>query len=134
MRTYSELKQLLSFSERYEYLRLNGSVAAETFGHERWVNQRFYRSREWKLTRNRVIARDLGCDLGIEGHEIVKQVHVHHMNPIRPEDLYDFNPDIMDPEFLISVSHGTHNAIHYGEAVPAQPILADRFPQDTIPW
>lgn len=134
MRTYSELRTFGTFAERYEYLRLNGSVAHETFGHERWVNQKFYRSHEWKMIRIRVIARDLGRDLGVEGHDIVKQVHVHHMNPIRPEDLYDFNPEIMNPEYLISVSQGTHNAIHYGEEMPVQPILADRTPNDTIPW
>lgn len=134
MRTYSELKTLKTFDERYNYLRLGGRVGLDTFSHERWLNQTFYRSREWKLIRTRVIARDLGCDLGIEGRDIVKQVHVHHMNPMRPENLYDFDPDVLDPEFLISVSFDTHNAIHYGEDPPPPLAFAERKPNDTKLW
>lgn len=134
MRTYSELRYLKTFAERYDYLRLDGAVAQETFGHERWMNQKFYRSREWQLARTRVIARDLGCDLGIEGHEIVKIIQVHHMNPIRAQDIYSFDPSILDPEFLISVSHTTHNAIHYGDEPPKQPIVTVRTPGDTRLW
>lgn len=128
------MRTLTTFRERFDYLRLNGAVGAETFGHERWLNQKFYRSREWKDSRIRVIARDLGCDLGIPGYEIVKHIQVHHMNPMRSGDLYDFNEDILNPEYLVSVSHGVHNAIHYGEEPPQQPVVIDRFPNDTIPW
>ena len=135
MRTYSELVSLLTYEDRYEYLRLRGSVGMETFGHERWLNQKFYRSRQWQHVRNTVIARDLGCDLGVRGYDIVKMIQVHHMNPMRPRNITEFDPDILDPEFLISVSHDTHNAIHYGdETAPRQPAVIHRYPGDTTPW
>ena len=135
MRTYSELVSLPTYEDRYEYLRLRGSVGMETFGHERWLNQRFYRSRQWQYVRNTVIARDLGCDLGVRGYDIVKMIQVHHMNPMRPRNITEFDPDILDPEFLISVSHDTHNAIHYGdETAPRQPAVIHRYPGDTTPW
>lgn len=134
MRTYSELKRFTTFLERFDYLKLNGSVARETFGHERWLNQKFYRSREWSQARIRVIARDLGCDLGVAGYEIVKTIQVHHMNPMRQGDIHDYNEDILDPEYLISVSHSTHNAIHYGEEPPQPTVIIERFENDTIPW
>ena len=135
MRTYSELITLPTYEDRYAYLRLSGSVGTETFGHERWLNQRFYRSREWQQIRNRVIARDLGRDLAMPGYDIVKTIQVHHMNPMRPRDISRFDPDILNPEYLISVSHDTHNAIHYGDdTAPRQPVFAERFPGDTTPW
>lgn len=135
MRTYSELATLDSYEDRFAYLRLNGSVAIETFGHERWLNQKFYRSREWQRTRTQVIARDLGCDLGVQGYEIVKMIQVHHMNPMRPKDIHHFDPDILNPEYLISVSHDTHNAIHYGDqTAPRQPAVIERYPGDTTLW
>lgn len=134
MKTYSELKQLTTFADRYEYLRLNGNVAQETFGHERFMNQKFYRSREWQHVRWKVIARDLGCDLGIPGREIVKQIQVHHMNPMNIRDLYDFNEDVLNLEYLISASHGTHNAIHYGDEPPQTAVIIERTPNDHIPW
>ena len=135
MRTYSELITLPTYEDRYAYLRLSGSVGTETFGHERWLNQRFYRSREWQQIRNRVIARDLGRDLAMPGFDIVKMIQVHHMNPMRPRDISRFDPDILNPEYLISVSHDTHNAIHYGDdTAPRQPVFAERFPGDTTPW
>ena len=135
MRTYSELITLPTYEDRYAYLRLSGSVGTETFGHERWLNQRFYRSREWQQIRNRVIARDLGRDLAMHGFDIVKMIQVHHMNPMRPRDISRFDPDILNPEYLISVSHDTHNAIHYGDdTAPRQPVFAERFPGDTTPW
>lgn len=135
MRTYSELVSLPTYEDRYEYLRLRGSVGMETFGHERWLNQRFYRSRQWQHVRNTVIARDLGCDLGVRGYDIVKMIQVHHMNPMRSRNITEFDPDILDPEFLISVSHDTHNAIHYGdETAPRQPAVIHRYPGDTTPW
>ena len=135
MRSYSELKTLRTYEERFNYLRLSGEVGRETFGHERWLNQNFYRSREWKRIRNVVIARDLGRDLGVEGFDIVKLIQVHHINPMRPANLTTFDPDILDPEYLISVSLETHNAIHYGsEEAPRQPQVVTRLPGDTIPW
>lgn len=135
MRSYSELSKYKTFNDRFEYLRLSGSVGAETFGHERWMNQRFYTSREWKLIRDHVIARDLGCDLGVPGQEIVKRIQVHHMNPMTPQDLIHSNLDILDPEFLISVSHDTHNAIHYGsEEPPVRLEYVERKPGDTKLW
>lgn len=134
MRTYSQLARLRTFDERFEYLKLGAAVGEATFGHERWLNQQFYRSREWRDVRDEVIARDLGYDLGIEGRSIMKQLHVHHMNPIDLPDLYDFNPDVLRPEYLVTVSIQTHNAIHYGSEPPEPITFADRRPGDTTPW
>lgn len=133
-RSYSELSQLETIEERYQYLRLRGAVGAPTFAHERWMNQRFYRSIEWKRIRNHVIARDEGCDLGVEGFEIYDRVYIHHMNPMISEDLKRGNTDILNPEYLISVTMRTHNAIHYGDEslLPQVPII--RRPGDTKLW
>lgn len=133
-RNYTELSSLKTFSERFDYLRLKGVVGSQTFGHERWVNQRFYKSREWKLIRDEVIARDMGCDLGIEGREIMKMIHVHHMNPMTREVIIDSDAAILDPEYLVSVSQSTHNAIHYGAEEPRPPSFEERTPFDTSPW
>lgn len=133
-RTYSELLHYDTFEDRYNYLRLNGSVGLDTFGFDRHMNQQFYRSREWKQMRNLVIARDYGCDLGLEGYEIHEAIYVHHMNPMTPDDIKHGNDDILDPEFLICVTHKTHNAIHYGDErlLPRQ--LVERRPGDTKLW
>lgn len=133
-RTFSELSRLETYEERYEYLKLSGAVGRETFGHERWLNQHFYQSREWKQIRYHVIARDLGCDLGVPGYEIPTKLQVHHMNPINRFDLIDFNSDVLEPEFLITVSHETHNAIHYGADAPRRPLIVERRPGDTKLW
>lgn len=134
LRTYSELRRIESFHERYEYLRLNCYVGEKTFGSERYLNQQFYRSREWKLVRQKVIARDMGMDLGVEDHEIHGRIIIHHMNPMVSDDLIHGNSDILDPEFLITTTHDTHNAIHYGdENLLAKPFV-ERFPGDTKPW
>lgn len=133
-RTYGELQSLETFEERFDYLRIKGFVGSETFGHERWLNQRFYTSREWKAVRTQVIARDLGCDLGIPGREIMKKIHVHHMNPMVIPDLLDFNKDVLNPEYLISVSHETHNAIHYGSEAPKPIVFVERKAGDTKLW
>lgn len=134
-RTYSELSQLETFTERYDYLRLDGQVGRQTFGHERWLNQRFYSSHEWKRIRDRVIARDLGLDLGVPGHDVYKTIQVHHMNPMRPGDFNEFNEEVLDPEFLITISLRTHNAVHYGGDAPGgQYRLPERGPGDTTPW
>jgi hypothetical protein len=134
IKTYRELRRYSTFEERYEYLKLGGAVGSDTFGFDRYLNQEFYKSVLWKQARNLVIARDYGCDLGIEGHEIHDRVYVHHMNPMRPEDIKNSNVDILDPEFLITVNHTTHNAIHYGDArsLPRGPI--ERRPGDTKLW
>lgn len=137
-KSYSELKSLDTFEERYNYLRLKAGVGIDTFGHERYLNQRFYTSREWRAVRNEVITRDRGCDLGISGREIFGRVVVHHMNPMTPEEVVIGKPHILDPEYLISVAHITHNAIHYGSfdtaKRPMEELLVERKSGDTIPW
>lgn len=134
IRTYSDLRRLETFQERYEYLRLNGRVGADTFGFDRYLNQQLYRSERWKMTRRGIIIRDNGCDLGIEGYEIVDKIIIHHMNPLTIEDLMELRDSIFDPEFLICVSHRTHEAIHYGDAtlLPKMPVA--RRPGDTKFW
>ena len=134
IRTYSELITFPTFEERYQYLRLNGSVGRETFGFDRYMNQFFYRSPEWKKVRNEVIARDNGCDLGMEGREIFGRVLIHHMNPISPEDIRDRSDLLLNPEFLITTAHNTHQAIHYGDEslLILPPIQRARY--DTCPW
>lgn len=134
IRTYSELSRLKTYEERYNYLRLLGTPGRETFGFARRVNQAFYQSKEWKKARRLVIARDLGFDMGFEGYPAGPGAIVHHMNPLIEEDILSGDPAILDPEFLITVSHNTHNAIHYGsfDLLP-QPVI-ERTPGDTTPW
>ena len=133
---YSELIQLPTFKERYNYLRLNGAVGKETFGFDRYMNQTFYRSPEWRRVRDFVITRDNGCDLGINGREIPRSVKViiHHLNPILPEDIRNRNDMILDPEYLITTIHNTHLAIHYGNENMLLQELTERFVGDTCPW
>ena len=134
IRTYSELIQLPTFEERFNYLRLDGVVGKDTFGFDRYLNQQFYRSSEWKRIRNQVIVRDNGCDLGIDEYEIHGRILIHHMNPISTEDLQHVSDLLMNPEYLICVSHRTHNAIHYGDEnlIVSAPI--ERSQNDTCPW
>lgn len=134
IKTYSELSRLKTFEERYQYLRLNGSVGRETFGFDRYLNQVFYRSKKWKSIRNRVIIRDNGCDLGIEGREINGRILIHHMNPISLDDIVNESDLLLDPEYLICTVHSTHNAIHYGDEnlLILDPIV--RSKNDTCPW
>lgn len=134
IRSYSELLRFPTFEERFAYLKLGGAVGAETFGFDRYLNQDFYRSRLWKTARRDVIARDLGCDLGIAGYEIYDRVYVHHMNPMRPSDIIHANRDILNPEFLICVTHETHNAIHYGDESKLRKTYVPRQPGDTSLW
>jgi len=135
MRTYSELIKLETFDERYNYLKLDGSVGVDTFGFDRYLNQDFYRSVLWKNIRNHVIVRDMGCDLGIPGLEIPGKIIVHHMNPIELRDLQKDSRYILDPEYLICVSHETHNAIHYGlDHKNDISLPMERTPNDTCPW
>ena len=134
IKTYSELIQIPTFEERFEYLRLNGSVGQETFGFDRYLNQTFYRSNAWKKIRDFVIIRDNGCDLGVEGYEIYGKILIHHMNPITANDIHRATDILLNPEYLICVTHNTHNAIHYGDdnLLPKGPII--RTPNDTCPW
>ena len=135
MRTYSELLKLSTFEDRFNYLSLGGIVGDETFGFERYLNQKLYSSEEWKQVRHFVIVRDGGCDLGILDLDIKGYVYVHHMNPISLDDIENHNPDIFDPEYLITVSLATHNAIHYGDANYLKTIeLIERKPGDTCLW
>lgn len=134
VRTYSELVTLPHFQDRFNYLKLDGAVGEETFGDQRYVNQSFYRSTEWKEVRDYVISRDYGRDLAIPGREIYDTVLVHHMNPITNQDILNRNPDILDPEFLVCVSHDTHNAIHYGDRTKLVPVVLERTPGDTKLW
>lgn len=134
IRTYSELSKLKAFEERYRYLRLNGAVGKETFGFDRYLNQFFYRSQKWKTVRDKVIIRDNGCDLGIEDYEIHGRILIHHMNPITLQDLETESEFLLDPEFLISTTHNTHNAIHYGDESLLITAPIERCKNDTCPW
>ena len=135
IRTYSELSKLKTFEERYEYLKLDGTVGEETFGFDRYLNQKFYQNDiEWKASRRKVIMRDLGCDLGIEGREIRGKIIVHHMNPITKYDLINRTKYLLDPEYLISTIDNTHNAIHYGDENLLMKGPVERTRNDTCPW
>lgn len=134
IRSYDELCQLPTFEERYEYLKLNGRIGEETFGSDRYLNQVFYTSDEWKEIRRIVILRDNGCDLGIPGREIKGPIYVHHMNPIRVEDILRHSSILVRPKFLICTSKLTHDAIHYGDEGLLQADYKERKPFDTCPW
>lgn len=134
-RTYEELITFPTFEERFNYLRIKGKVGEETFGYDRYVNQMFYRSKEWKRIRDIVILRDNGCDLGVEGYDIYDKVLIHHMNPIQLDDIKNTSKNLMDPRYLISVSFNTHQAIHYGTALGDLITMPhERRPNDTCPW
>lgn len=134
IRTYNELMLLPTFKERFEYLKLSGRVGEETFGFDRWLNQKFYRSAEWKHIRDQVIIRDNGCDLGVEGREIYGKILIHHMNPITKKDILDRTDLLLNPMYLISVTKQTHDAIHYSDEsiLMNDPIVRSR--NDTCPW
>lgn len=134
IRTYSELRKLRTFEERYHYLRLFGKVGKETFGFDRVFNQMFYTSSQWKAARRKVIIRDQGCDLGMEGYEIYGQIWVHHMNPVSLDDIQNNVEILLDPEFLICTTLNTHNAIHYGDENLLIKGPVERTPYDTCPW
>lgn len=133
-RSYSELIQLSSFQDRFEYLSLRGQVGAHTFGPDRYINQQFYTSRQWKQIRHHVIVRDEGCDLGVAGYEIHSRLVIHHMNPMEVDDIVHGDDAILDPEFLITTVHQTHNAIHYGNGTQLPRQLVERRPGDTKLW
>lgn len=135
VRTYSELSKLTTFKERFNYLRLDGQVGKDTFGFDRIFNQKFYTSKEWRYIRDLVIVRDNGCDLGIEGYEIVGQnLIIHHINPISLEDIESKSDILLNPEYLITTTHNTHNAIHYGDDKLLITGPIQRSKNDTCPW
>lgn len=135
IKTYSELITLPTFEERYRYLKLDGKVGESTFGFDRYLNQTFYRSDEWLSLRNEIIIRDNGCDLGVEGREIIKQrILIHHMNPITVDDIIRRTEYLLNPEYLICTVKRTHDAIHYGDEGLLLTIPQERSMNDTCPW
>lgn len=134
IRTYSELMRLPTFEERFRYLKLDGLVGKDTFGFDRYLNQEFYRSKEWKEVRDFVIVRDNGCDLGMDGYEIVGRIYIHHMNPITVNDIVHSSDFLLNPDYLICVSHNTHNAVHYGDEDLLVTAPVERRKNDTCPW
>ena len=134
IRTYSELITLFTFEERYKYLQLSSSIGEETFGFDRYLNQNFYRSKEWKRIRDFVIIRDNGCDLGVEDRTIHGKIIIHHMNPIRTKDIQDVSDYLLNPEYLICTTHQTHNAIHYGDENLLVHNPIERTANATCPW
>lgn len=134
VRTFHDLIGFDTFDERLDYLRLGGGVGRSTFGFDRYINQRFYSSYEWKRVRNLVITRDNGCDLGIPGYEIHTELLIHHMNPVGVDDILHAEEWILDPNFLITTTHNTHNAIHYGGRSSYPKVVTERTPNDTKLW
>lgn len=133
-RSYRDLETLRTFEERFDYLSLKARIGESTFGFERWINQAFYRSREWRDLRHEIITRDNGCDLGIAGFEIAERPIVHHIIPMTVEDLEDGDPLVMDPDNLITTTHNTHNAIHWGDKSLLRLPPVERRPGDTMLW
>lgn len=134
IRTYSELITLPTFEDRFEYLRLDGSVGEETFGFDRYLNQKFYKTPEWLKVRDEVIIRDFGCDLGVQGREIYGRILVHHMNPITMDDIVHRTKYLLDPEYLITTVKNTHDAIHFGDGSLLVTDPIERTKNDTCPW
>jgi hypothetical protein len=134
IRSYREMRRLETFEERFKYLSLQGRVGFETFGSDRYLNQGFYTSREWRQLRQKVILRDNACDLGVDGYELHERIIIHHMNPVTKDEIIHGDQDLMNPDFLISVSHKTHNAIHYGDKSQLPRVLVARSPGDTRLW
>lgn len=134
IRTYQELILLPTFEQRFNYLKLNGSIGTQTFGFDRYLNQMFYRSKEWKKIRNQVIVRDEGCDLALKDNEIFGRIYIHHMNPIQVKDILDQSDYLLNLDYLVCVSMDTHNAIHYGDYSLLLRGPIERTPNDTCPW
>lgn len=134
IRTYSELVTFPTFKERYKYLKLAGNVGEDTFGFDRYLNQAFYKSKEWLDIRNYVIVRDHGCDLGLDGYEIHGRILIHHMNPITKADILQRSEFLLDPEYLITTVKRTHDAIHYGDDSLLMDAPVERTRNDTCPW
>lgn len=133
-RSYKAIAHVDDFTSRFEYLKLGGEVGVTTFGFDRWINQKFYKSHEWRRVRDSVIVRDEGCDLGVTGYEIYDSILVHHINPMSPEDIINGDDWILNPDYLISTTQGTHNAIHYGTDINLPKIVLEREPGDTSLW
>ena len=134
IKTYSELSKLKTFEERYNYLKLGGIVGADTFGFDRYLNQMLYTSARWRAVRDIVLVRDNGCDLGIEGYGIYHKPIIHHMNPITVDDILKESDFLFNPEYLITTTHLTHNAIHYGDENLLMKAPVERSRNDTCPW
>lgn len=135
IRTYSELCTLSTFEERFKYLQLiDGRVGENTFGYDRYLNQMFYKTKEWKKLRDQLIIRDNGCDLGVDGYDIHGKIIIHHMNPITKDDIISRTDYLMNPDFLICTTHNTHNAIHYGDEKLLITSPIERSKNDTCPW
>ena len=135
IRTYRDLIALPTFEERFRYLKLNGTIGEDTFGFDRYINQQFYNSQEWRKLRDEIIVRDNGCDLGLTGYDIGGRILIHHMNPVTVRDIQERSQYLMNPEYLICVSHDTHNAIHYGDENQLRNKLPiERTKNDTCPW
>jgi hypothetical protein len=134
IKTYKEISRLKTFDERYQYLKLSGVVGESTFGYDRYLNQILYQSRKWKTTRDEVIIRDNGCDLGIDGYKIYDRIIIHHMNPITIKDLELERDCVFDPELLICTSNRSHNAIHFSDESLLPKPLIERRKNDTCPW
>lgn len=134
LRTYSELVTLPTFEERFRYLKLDGEVGMETFGFDRYLNQLFYKSPEWKSVRNQIIIRDGGCDLGIQGREIYGRILIHHMNSLTVDNILKRSDLLLNPEYLICTIKRTHDAIHYGDEMLLMADPVERTKNDTCPW
>lgn len=134
IKSWDELGKIKTFEGRIEYLRTYSTVGEPTFGYDRWINQRFYRSEEYKRLRRKIVAKQNGWDLGVEGYPLSEVFILHHMNPITVEDIIDGSEFAWDPKYLVCVSPSTHLAIHYQETANKLPLMAQRFPNDTIPW
>lgn len=134
IKSWDELVKIKTFEGRIEYLRTYSTVGEPTFGYDRWINQRFYRSEEYKRLRRKIVVRQNGWDLGVEGYPLPEVFILHHMNPITVEDIIDGSEFAWDPKYLVCVSPSTHLAIHYQETANKFPLMAQRFPNDTIPW
>lgn len=134
IKTYSELISLKTFEERFEYLKLNGSVGKDTFGYDRYINQIFYNSKGWKRIKDSIIVRDNGCDLGLSGYDIYGRIYLHHINPLEKLDIINATEYLTNPEYLICTSFNTHNAIHYGNSNNITSTVIERSKNDTCPW
>lgn len=134
IKTYSELITLPTFEERFRYLKLDGVVGAQTFGYDRYLNQQFYNSQEWKSIKDHIILRDNGCDMGLEGYELHSRIYIHHMNPIQARDIIHRTDYLTNPEYLVCVSFATHNAIHYADETFLKLRPVERTKNDMCPW
>lgn len=134
IKSWDELRKIPTFEGRIEYLRTYSTVGEPTFGYDRWINQRFYRSEEYKRFRRKIVAKQNGWDLGVEGYPLPEIFILHHMNPITVEDIINGSEFAWDPKYLVCVSPATHRAIHYQESKNRLPLIAQRSPNDTSPW